>query len=117
MPSIHANTPVADLLRRFPPRDLSPRRMRRRRRTIAALPVAIGVVIGSLGALIAPLSHVAAAGPQALLFGPTVSGGPSLEQQDLEGQGWTVTVADAATWDAMSASQFASYQLLVFGDP
>jgi LPXTG-motif cell wall-anchored protein len=117
MPSIHANTPVADLLRRFPPRDLSPRRMRRRRRTIAALPVAIGVVFGSLGALIAPLSHVAAAGPQALLFGPTVIGGPSLEQQDLEGQGWTVTVADAATWDAMSASQFASYQLLVFGDP
>lgn len=117
MPSIHANTPVADLPRRLPPRDSARGRVKRRRRTIAALPIAIGVVVGSLGAIIAPLGHVAASGPQALIFAPTVSGAPSVEQQDLEGQGWTVTVADAATWDAMSAAQFSAYQLLVFGDP
>jgi len=94
-----------------------PRPVPRRRRAYAAIPVAIGVAIGSLGAIIAPLSPVVAAGPQALIFGPTVSGSPSLEQQDLQSQGWTVTVATAATWDAMTASQFAAYQLLVFGDP
>lgn len=77
----------------------------------------MGVAIGSLGAFIAPVAHVFAGGPQALIFGPTVSGAPSVEQQDLESQGWTVTVADGPTWDAMSAAQFSAYQLLVFGDP
>ena len=63
------------------------------------------------------MSHVFAGGPQALIFGPTVVGAPSVEEQDLESQGWTVTVADGPTWDAMSAAQFSAYQLLVFGDP
>ena len=91
--------------------------MRRRRRVFAAVPLAIGVAVGSFGAIVAPVSHAVAAGPQALIFGPTVSGAPSLEQQDLQTQGWTVTVASAATWGAMSAAQFSAYQLLVFGDP
>jgi Bacterial Ig-like domain (group 3) len=62
-------------------------------------------------------TRAAASGPQALILGATVSGAPSVEQTSLENQGWTVTVADDATWGAMSRPQFAVYQLLVFGDP
>lgn len=80
------------------------------------LPVT-GLVVGVLGAFAVPASHVNAAGPLALIYGPTVSGSPSVEETDLEAQGWTVTVADGPTWDAMTQMQFAAYQLLVFGDP
>ncbi|HVC41163.1 MAG TPA: Ig-like domain repeat protein [Candidatus Saccharimonadales bacterium] len=116
-PPVRANLPVAHLERGFPPGYPTRGFVTRRRRVFAALPVAIGVAIGTMGAVVAPLSHAFASGPQALIFGPTVIGAPSLEQQDLVSQGWTVTVATGATWDAMSASQFSAYQLLVFGDP
>ena len=41
----------------------------------------------------------------------------SLEQYAAEQLGYTVTVVDGATWDSMTAAQFASYQLLIVGDP
>jgi hypothetical protein len=41
----------------------------------------------------------------------------SLEQQQAEALGYQVTTVDGATWDAMPQSQFASYQLLIIGDP
>ena len=46
------------------------------------------------------------------------SGDPiSLEQYALEQLGYTVTVVPGTTWDAMTAAQFAQYQMLVVGDP
>jgi hypothetical protein len=41
----------------------------------------------------------------------------SLEQQQAEALGYQVTPVDGATWDAMTQAQFASYQLLIIGDP
>jgi hypothetical protein len=87
------------------------------RRTIGAGAVAVGLLVGTFGAVFMPATHALASGPQALILGATVYGSPSVEESDLESQGWTVTVADDATWDAMTAPQFAAYQLLVFGDP
>jgi hypothetical protein len=73
----------------------------------------------------------AAATPTALILDSTVTvdstantgvGGhtcsnESVEQCDLEQQGYNVTVVSGTTWDAMTTAQFASYQLLVLGDP
>ncbi|MGC8499473.1 MAG: hypothetical protein ACP5OV_08290 [Acidimicrobiales bacterium] len=60
----------------------------------------------------------------ALIYGPSVIGGDgnlgtsgSLEQTILQSEGYSVTIATAAQWDAMTSAQFASYQLLVIGDP
>lgn len=41
----------------------------------------------------------------------------SLEQFAAENAGYTVTVASGAEWEAMSAEQFAHYQVLIVGDP
>lgn len=41
----------------------------------------------------------------------------SLEQYAAQQAGFTVTVVDGATWDAMSAADFAQYQVLIIGDP
>jgi hypothetical protein len=41
----------------------------------------------------------------------------SSEECALLDQGWNVTVVSPSTWDAMTRAQFASYQLLVLGDP
>jgi hypothetical protein len=50
--------------------------------------------------------------------GITEGGVPiSLEQFAAQRLGYTVTVVSGATWDSMSASQFASYDLIVIGDP
>lgn len=46
------------------------------------------------------------------------SGNPiSLEQFVAQKLGYTVTVVDGATWDAMTAAQFAAFNLLIIGDP
>jgi hypothetical protein len=41
----------------------------------------------------------------------------SLEQYAAEQAGYTVTVVSGAEWEAMSAAEFAQYQLLIVGDP
>lgn len=41
----------------------------------------------------------------------------SLEQFAAQQLGYTVTVVDGSTWDAMTAAQFADFQLLIVGDP
>src|SRR5581483_2895523 len=48
-------------------------------------------------------------GPKALINGDTVTdnGGISLEGQEATADGFVVTVVDGATWDSMSASDFA----------
>lgn len=51
---------------------------------------------------------------------PTCTGGGtpiSLEQYAAQVAGYSVTVVDGATWDAMTAAQFAQYSLLIIGDP
>lgn len=62
--------------------------------------------------------------PRALILGTSVApysatdgSAESLEQQQTEADGFTVNVVDGPTWDAMTASDFASYQVLVIGDP
>ena len=62
---------------------------------------------------------MAAAAPgTALINGDTVSGGASsLEAQAAEAAGLTVTVVSGADWDAMTADQFGTYQVLIAGDP
>jgi hypothetical protein len=68
--------------------------------------------------------------PQALVLGdsvypglPSYAGLPgatpteSIEQYEAEQDGYNVTVVDGATWDSMTAAQFASYQVLIIGDP
>jgi hypothetical protein len=81
-----------------------------------------GVALIGLGTIVAggvfAASTAHAAGPTALILDPTVSGGSgSLEATDLTTAGWTITDVSASTWDSMSQAQFASYQLLVLGDP
>ena len=41
----------------------------------------------------------------------------SLEQWAAENAGYTVTVKSGAEWEAMSAAEFAQYQVLIVGDP
>ena len=79
-------------------------------------------------AIVIPLSssirHSHAAAPQVLILASSVTSGTatdgsgkSLEQQQAEADGFTVTLATDSQWDAMTASQFAAYQALVIGDP
>jgi hypothetical protein len=50
--------------------------------------------------------------------GITREGNPvSLEQWAAENAGFKVTVVSGSEWDAMSAEQFAQYQVLIVGDP
>ena len=58
-----------------------------------------------------------ATAPTALIYGPSVSGSPSQEEQTATAQGFTVTVVSDATWQSMTQAQFAAYDLLIIGDP
>ena len=104
------------------------RSTRRRRRSFAALG-AISLAVGVLGAL-APLGTASlgatSVSKTALINGDSVttadgitSGGKaiSLEEFAAEKLGYTVTVVSGATWDGMTATQFAHYQVLIVGDP
>lgn len=71
-----------------------------------------------------PAAH--AASPQALILSDSVSvpgpppaaaSGESLEQYEAEQDGFTVTLVDGTQWDAMSAADFAKYQVVIIGDP
>jgi large repetitive protein len=74
----------------------------------------------------AQASHSAPVANTALINGDSVTtvdgitqGGTaiSLEQYAAQKAGFTVTVVTGAQWDAMTAADFAKYQLLVVGDP
>ncbi len=57
-------------------------------------------------------------GKQALILDSTVSGGSSsAEANRATALGFTVNVVDSTAWGAMTAAQFADYQLIVVGDP
>lgn len=67
---------------------------------VAASVLLLSFLAGSLAVSAAPAS---ASGPTALVFGPTVTGGSSSQEAtDLVAAGYTVTVATAAQWDAMT---------------
>src|SRR5216684_3839705 len=75
------------------------------------------VAISSWAVIQAP--HAAhAATPTALINGETVTGGSaSVEAGFATADGFVVTVVGGAAWDAMTAAQFATYQVLIAGDP
>lgn len=78
--------------------------------------VVLGVLLSFF--TIGASSAMAETGKKALVLGSTVSGGPaSHEATRAADDGFTVTVVDDATWDAMTAAQFADYQLVIIGDP
>src|SRR5581483_318480 len=56
-------------------------------------------------------------GPKALINADTIVGDPSLEEQEAAADGFSVDVVSGSTWDSMSASDFAGYQVLIIGDP
>ncbi len=86
--------------------------------------LALGAVAGG-GSVAGGAVHAHQVGSlSALIYGPSVIGADgnygtsgSLEQTILQSEGYSVTIATAAQWDAMTSAQFASYQLLVIGDP
>jgi hypothetical protein len=68
--------------------------------------------------------------PQALILSDSVSAGlplakglpgatsnQSLEEYEAVQDGFVPTVVDGTTWDSMTASQFAQYQVVIIGDP
>ena len=60
----------------------------------------------------------AAGSKKALVLSSSVTGGTSSrEYTSLVTLGFTPTVVTEAQWNAMSASQFGAYQVLVIGDP
>jgi hypothetical protein len=88
--------------------------------------VALLAVLAAMVGIVAAGPQVAhaAALPQALILGDSVSpgvapdgSGDSLEQYEAIQDGFGTTVVTGAQWDAMTASQFAQYQVLIIGDP
>ena len=60
----------------------------------------------------------AATAKKALILDTTVQGGASSrEASSARTAGFDVTVADAATWTAMTRDGFAAYDVLILGDP
>lgn len=89
------------------------------RRALVAVGVGILAVGFAIGSYSAPAAH--AAGPTALILSTTVTDpsgpGTSVEQTYLQSQGYTVNEVGPTAWSGMSKADFASYQLIVFGDP
>ena len=80
---------------------------------LLALAFALGVLL-----LVAVPPALAETGTKALVLNSSVTGGASSpEATRAAANGFTVTVVDDATWGAMTATQFADYQLIVVGDP
>lgn len=79
------------------------------------------LVLVTCAALIPVLSYPAAwaeTGTKALVLSSSVSGGASsAEAVAATAAGFTVTLVSDATWNSMTAAQFADYQLVIVGDP
>jgi hypothetical protein len=98
------------------------RHLRKPRRAVAAL----GVLLLTVATASLAGSHAAQAvtAPQALILSDSVTvpgpaptvGNESLEQYEAEQNGFTVTSVTGTQWDAMTAAQFAAYQVLIIGD-
>lgn len=90
------------------------RRAARRRGVFLLFICSVLVVTGNSPV---PLAS-AETGTKALILESSVSGGASSpEATEAISAGFTVTLVDDATWAAMTAAQFADYQLIIVGDP
>ena len=97
-------------------------------RSCAVLLAAL-LAAGGLTVMAAPSVGAAPSGyvpKSALVNGDSISDGRvpdgaggfvSLEQYAAQRAGFTVTVVDGNTWQAMTSADFAKYQLLIIGDP
>jgi uncharacterized membrane protein YgcG len=84
-------------------------------------------VLSGVALLPSPAAHATSVAHSALINGDSVTTADgitdsssipiSLEQFAAQQAGYTVTVVTGAQWDAMTAAQFAQYQLLIVGDP
>lgn len=89
-----------------------------------ALAVVASIAVFALFSLTRAVPAGAASTPNsALILGDSVSpgvapdgSGKSLEEYEANLDGFATTVVTGAQWDAMTAAQFASYQVLVIGD-
>jgi hypothetical protein len=93
------------------------------RRAIVLIAATAALAIGMLASLIGA-SVASAASPEALVLGTSVTtftatdgSERSLEQQQAEADGFGVTVVGGPAWEAMTAPEFAKYQVLIIGDP
>ncbi len=82
-----------------------------------AVSVALATVALPLTIAVATAQPAHAAGPAALINTDTVSGAPSVEENLAVSAGFTATRANGAQWGALSAADFAKYQVLIIGDP
>jgi len=96
----------------------------RRSKRLSIWAVACIAILGAAltGGFMSPPGAHAADPPTALINGDTVipsSDQPpkSDEQIQAEANGFTVTVVDGTTWDAMTEAQFRAYDVLIVGDP
>lgn len=95
----------------------------RRRGSYAPLLTLVAVSTALLAVALRPaVAHAAPA--QALVLADSVSqgvapdgSGTSLEEYEAKQDGFTTKLVDGTTWDSMTASQFAQYQVLIIGDP
>jgi hypothetical protein len=98
------------------------RRGRRPRRAVAALGVLLLAV--TTASLVGSHAAQAVTAPKALILSDSVSvPGPapasltqSLEEYEAIADGFSVTTVTGTQWDAMTANQFAAYQVLIIGD-
>lgn len=92
-------------------------------RNLRAWSIVVAVLLAAfVGVLASPSAR--AANPKALILGDSVSpntatdgSSMSLEEQQAQAAGFDTTVVTGAQWDAMSASDFAGYQVVIIGDP
>jgi hypothetical protein len=86
-------------------------------RSRASSSICLAFSAAFLATTAAPATAVAAT-KKALILDTTVQGGASSrEASSARTAGFDVTVADAATWTAMTRDGFAAYDVLILGDP
>jgi hypothetical protein len=91
-----------------------------RSRRVGRRATIVSVVVGmlALGSGITTEQANAAVENRALVLAGTVTGGASsVEALAAAGKGLAIDVVSAATWSAMTQAQFASYRLIILGDP
>ena len=75
------------------------------------------LVILTSAIAVSPVAAVPGNDSTVLILDSTVSGPGSLEETAAVALGFTVEVVNAATWSAMTASDFGSYRAIILGDP
>jgi hypothetical protein len=87
---------------------------------LAAMIVSLAMAIGAASASASSVASTALINGDSVTFDDGIKKGEtpiSLEQFAAEHLGYSVTVVSGATWDAMTAAEFANYQVLIVGDP